>query len=153
MTSFFFKANDNISSGKRENKNFDYKKLDDERSIKFKEEKLYAAKLLGYEYITEAVHKLYNERGPSVAAEKMDMTTTGIYHILGYIGVEVNKRKRGGRNNTKLTEEKVKAGRAIWNGRVDGEYIRALMVVLEVDASENCLRSALRGIDTWRDID
>lgn len=130
-----------------------YELLDRKRNIKFKSEKLKIAQEHGYTYITEAIESLYEKVGPVATAEMMELTVAGVYMILKYIGVELNLKQRGGRHNTKLNAEKVKSGRAIWNGRVDAEYIKALMIVLEVDVSDNCLRAALKGVDTWRDVE
>jgi len=131
--------------------NIDYRTLDNNRSIKYKKEKLEAAKTLGYEYVTEAIHKLYDERGPKVAAELMDITENGVFQILKYMGVEVKRKKRGGVKNAKLTADVVISARNIWDGRRDREYINAMMTVFNVDVSRNCFVSMLDG-DTWSEV-
>jgi|GEM_PF-5157575 len=129
----------------------DYRKLDNERNIKFKREKLDIAQEHGYKYITEAIHKMYNEGGPKVAAETMQITENGVYQILKYMGVEVKQKKRGGVNNFKLNADIVIKARAMWDGRRDNVYIQAMMTVLNVDVSRNCFVSMLDG-DTWSEV-
>lgn len=129
----------------------DYRKLDNERNIKFKREKLDIAHEHGYKYITEAIHKMYDEVGPKNAAETMQITENGVYQILKYMGVKVKRKKRGGVNNFKLNADIVLKARGIWDGRRDKYYIDALMTVLDVEVTKSCFMQMLDG-NTWPEV-
>lgn len=132
----------------------DYKLLDAGRSFAYKHEKKDLAEKLGYKYITEAVEDLYLNYGVAYSANVFEMSEPGFCQILKYVGVVMDKMKRGGRRVSAdgLNEDMVRKAKYVWDGcSVDARYIEELKVVLGVHVSNNCMRSMLRG-ETWADV-
>ena len=72
----------------------DYKKLDQKIKFRYPEEKKEITKSLGFDFISEAVVKLYPVKGSIHLAKTFDVTRGTIMKWLGVCGVQ--KRGKGG---------------------------------------------------------
>lgn len=110
--------------------------------MQYLSDKQAVANKLGYTYVSEAYEKLYKlDYKPSEIGEMFGVTKYTICSCLKAMGIE--QRKRGGRNNTKLTEDK--AREILKADKPDSYYLEAFDITMTTIQS-------IRKRRTWKDV-